>query len=71
EALRLFGELRGAPAPFGQDGAEACARDWYWTSTQYASNADSAWCQTFLNGFQYYYLKSSSLRARAVRRVKI
>ena len=43
----------------------------YWSCEQYAGDASSAWFQSFLNGYQYYYDKSSQLRARAVRRVPI
>jgi len=43
----------------------------YWTNEQYAGHAESAWCQTFGDGSQDYYLKSSKLRARAVRREPI
>lgn len=62
EALIAFGEL-GA--------ADIFAKDWYWTSTQYAGGAASAWCQTFNDGRQYGTSKASELRARAVRRVAL
>jgi len=53
-----------------QKGAEqAFDLDWYWTSTQHASNSGSAWSQNFLRGNQDYYHKLSELRARAVRRL--
>ena len=42
--------------------------DWYWSGEQRASHSDYAWCQTFLNGYQGYWLKGDLLRARAVRR---
>ena len=45
--------------------------DWYWTSTQYASDPDSAWIQNFTSGTQDYHLKVNHCRARAVRRVPI
>jgi hypothetical protein len=44
---------------------------WYWSGEQYASDADYAWYQGFAGGYQSLYHKSYSLRARAVRRVKI
>lgn len=43
----------------------------YWTSEQTAHNDAYAWMQDFFNGYQYYYHKSTKLRARAVRRVFI
>lgn len=57
ESLLLFGEL---PNEF--------ARDWYWTSTQYAGNDGYAWVQYFDDGSQGYYRKANHCRARAVRR---
>ena len=44
---------------------------WYWSSEQYASNSDCAWCQYFGDGGQDSNGKSAELRARAVRRLKI
>ena len=41
----------------------------YWSSEQYASDAEFAWYQGFLNGFQNFTLKSAEFRARAVRRL--
>jgi hypothetical protein len=43
--------------------------DWYWTSTQYSPI--SAWGQYFGGGGQYGDVKTSKLRARAVRRLLI
>ena len=62
EALIAFGEVHAAAA---------FARDWYWTSTQYAGAAGCARYQDFLTGYQYYGLKSAQLRCRAVRRFPI
>jgi hypothetical protein len=45
--------------------------EWYWSSEQYASDSDYAWFQTFGIGYQDYDLKTSELRARAVRRLAI
>ncbi len=45
--------------------------DWYWSNTPHASGSDSAWFQTFSNGFQNFNLLLSKLRARAVRRLPI
>jgi hypothetical protein len=42
---------------------------WYWTGEQCGSN--NAWVQLFSLGDQYYYNRSGSYRARAVRRLKI
>jgi hypothetical protein len=58
-------------ANFAAGGADAFAPEWYWSSTQSASNPDSAWCQYFTNGDQYGTHEDYELRARAVRRVKI
>jgi hypothetical protein len=45
--------------------------DWYWTSTQCAGVAQSAWVQGFYGGDQDITRKGYELRARAVRRVPI
>jgi hypothetical protein len=45
--------------------------EWYWSSEQHASNPSSAWVQSFIYGYQNYYLKDSNCRARAVRRLEI
>lgn len=56
---------------FKDGGAEAFAREWYWSSTQHVSGSDYAWMQYFYGGGQDYYLKVIKYRARAVRRIKI
>ena len=56
---------------FQTGGDEAFAEEWYWSSTQHASNSASAWSQNFYDGSQLNYGKSSELRARAVRRLAI
>jgi hypothetical protein len=53
------------------EGNEAFERDVYWTSTQYAGDAEGAWYQYFEYGTQGYWLKSDKDRAVAVRRVPI
>ena len=50
---------------------EAFAESYYWSSTQHASDSDSAWSQPFDYGGQCYNRKDSKLRARAVRRLEI
>jgi hypothetical protein len=50
---------------------ELFAKEWYWSSTQFAGGEECAWCQKFRNGGQYYTPKSAQLRARAVRRAPI
>ena len=45
--------------------------EWYWSSEQHASYSDCAWYQHFSLGSQDTSLKSSELRARAVRRVGV
>ena len=62
EALILFGAI-GTVGGF--------AREWHWTSTQYADDAGYAWFQSFYYGHQHYGRKGSVLRARAVRRFPI
>lgn len=52
---------------FKVGGAEAFDPDWYWTSTQYASDSACAWCQDFSNGDQGYDDKLNKGRVRAVR----
>ena len=53
-----------APEIFNLDG-------WYWTSTQYAGDASSAWSQYFDDGYQGYSVKGDKGRVRAVRRFMI
>jgi hypothetical protein len=43
----------------------------YWSSEQHASRSDYAWYQTFNLGYQYCSYKSTTMRARAVRRILI
>jgi len=45
--------------------------EWYWTREQHVSDSDYAWGQLFNDGFQGNGLKSTSYRARAVRRLSI
>ena len=70
EALVMFGELRSIK-DFEPDQPDGIARDWYWTSTQYAGAEGYAWCQSFKFGDQSSYRKYGCLRARAVRRISI
>jgi len=71
QSLVLFGELRDLPA-FAEDQPEGLATEWYWTSTQHASDDDYAWCQRFYDGGQdSSHKKYGQLRARAVRMIKI
>ncbi len=56
---------------FQSGGAEAFDPVWYWSSTQHAGNADSAWAQHFDYGCQSVNHKGNAFRARAVRRVAI
>ena len=51
--------------------SELFKKDWYWSSTQRASDSGFAWVQSFDNGSQYDLLKVVSGRARAVRRLDI
>ena len=60
-----------AMANFQAGNEDAFDADWYWTSTQYAGDEQSAWGQDFINGTQFYYHENSKLRARAVRRFKL
>jgi hypothetical protein len=50
---------------------ELFAKEWYWSSEQYAPYDGYAWCQFFHDGSQGSLHKSGSLRARAVRRLPI
>jgi hypothetical protein len=46
--------------------------NWYWSGEQHAADGDYAWGQYFGYGDQNsFYVKSASLRARAVRRLTI
>jgi hypothetical protein len=70
QALMAFHELSTEKA-FMPGAEEAFDRAWYWTSTQHAEYADSAWLQYFGNGGQLSYLKVIEWRARAVRTIKL
>ena len=63
-ALQFF-SLRTAPS-YQVAEANAFARDWYWSSTQYSSG--TAWVQAFDDGHQFYGPRGGEHRARAVRR---
>ena len=52
-------------------GAQAFARDWYWTSTQDADVPSWAWSQSFFDGYQGFYVETDSYRVFAVRREPI
>ena len=56
---------------FQKGGDEAFEEEAYWTSTQYVSASDFAWCQLFGDGDQYCGSTSDERRARAVRRLII
>ena len=43
--------------------------EWYWTSRE--SNANTAYCQYFSNGYKSNDLKTTAFRVRPVRRIKI
>ncbi len=58
-------------ANFQDDGPDAFADDWYWSSTQVAGAEQSAWCQDFDTGNQTTRHKDYELSARAVRRYKL
>lgn len=45
--------------------------EWYWSNTQDASHSDSAWYQSFFNGYQEHWREDSRIRARAVRRILV
>jgi hypothetical protein len=40
---------------------------YYWSSTEYYLNNNDSWMQSFSNGYQYYYDKSSTFFVRAIR----
>jgi hypothetical protein len=50
---------------------ELFEKAWYWSCEQLESNADYAWCQGFVYGYQLSTRKGGKLRARAVRRLTI
>ncbi|QLG89833.1 DUF1566 domain-containing protein [Chitinibacter bivalviorum] len=56
---------------FQEGGDEAFETEWYWTSTQHASDSNYAWIQYLDNGNQTNYFKTNEFRARAVRRLAI
>ena len=56
---------------FIEGGEQAFEADWYWSSTQHASDSGDAWGQYFDYGTQGNDYKSAALRARAVRRFPI
>ncbi|MGS1116900.1 DUF1566 domain-containing protein [Castellaniella sp. UC4442_H9] len=46
-------------------------KDFYWTNEVHHTESSYAWCQDFLNGYQYFSRKVNRLRAVAVRRLPI
>jgi hypothetical protein len=62
---------KNTPELFREGGSEAFERDWYWSSTEYASYSGYAWVVYFSNGSQGYDGKSDANGVRAVRRLKI
>lgn len=70
QLLIAYHELKTAKA-FAPDTKEAFDRAWYWSSTQPAENAVSAWMQGFSYGHQSGYHKVNEWRARAVRTIKL
>jgi hypothetical protein len=71
ELLTIKGNEADAGDAFQEAGAEAFVRDWYWSSTQSASDESYAWIQFFDFGYQSTSHKDDYYRARAVRRVAI
>ena len=72
-AKKKGGELptRKEQALLFANAADKFQQRWYWSSEEYAGNADYAWIQNFSYGYQGYYHKSNDYRCRAVRRVAI
>jgi hypothetical protein len=70
QALVMYGELSTLP-DFQEPDENGLACAWYWTSTQHAEDDVYAWYQSFSYGGQYYGLKLTELRARAVRMIRI
>lgn len=70
QSLLAFHELAAAK-PFAPGGSESYEREWHWTSTQHAEDADYAWMQYFNDGYQGNYHKDNEWRARAVRMIKL
>lgn len=55
-----------------RDHRDEFKRDWYWSNTPYAGDADYAWYQSFAYGTQdFSYVGYDGGRARAVRRVPV
>ena len=70
QSLLAFHELAAAEL-FAPGGSESYEREWHWTSTQHAENADCAWVQGFGYGHQGSLHKGYEWRARAVRMIKL
>ncbi len=70
ELLLAHHEL-GTAGTFKPGGKQTLDSVWYWSSSQHAAYSDYAWLQYFGNGLQNYGHKSTTCRARAVRRIKI
>ena len=72
-AKKQGGELptRKEQALLFANAADKFQSAWYWSSEEYAGNADYAWFQYFSFGGQSNTRKSSGFRCRAVRRVAI
>lgn len=63
---------KNTPEPFKSGGTEAFVEDdWYWSSTEYASNSYHAWFVNFDPGNQNYNDKLILNGVRAVRRIKL
>jgi len=56
---------------FRKGAQEAFEPEWYWTSTQHASDSASAWCQDFGIGTQNTGYKTGKFRVRFFRRLPI
>jgi hypothetical protein len=71
DLLVIKGNEADAGDAFQENGAEAFEREWYWSSSQDASDPATAWGQSFSYGLQFLGWKINGYRARAVRRVPI
>lgn len=62
---------KNTPDLFREDAAEAFVADWYWSSTEFASDVGYAWVLDFDDGYQSNGSKNYYNAVRAVRRVQL
>ena len=65
--LPSLGELDLMYTNLHRNSLGSFAGNWYWSSSQYAGNINTAWYQYFNDGYQDHYYKYSAIAVRAIR----